>query len=55
MDPGIEPTAMSSKDWDKLDRKVTRTIFLCLSDSILLNASGENSAKKQWENLGNLY
>ena len=30
-------------------------IHLCLSDSILLNVSGEESMKKLWEKLGNLY
>ena len=28
---------------------------LCLLDSILLNVSREDSAKKLWEKLGNLY
>ena len=46
---------MSTKDWEKLDRKVRSTIRLCLSDSVLLNVSGEDSAKKLWEKLGNLY
>ena len=30
-------------------------IHLCLLDSILLNVSGEDSMKKMWEKLGNLY
>ena len=55
VDLGTKPTAASSKDWEKLDRKVRRTIHLCLLDSILLNVSGEDSVKKMWEKLGNLY
>ena len=30
-------------------------ICLCLSDSMLLNVSGEKYTKKLWEMLGNLY
>ena len=55
MDPSTKPTNMSSKDWDKLDRKARSTIFLNLLDSILLNVFGEDSVKKLWEKLGNLY
>ena len=55
MDLGTTPTVVSSEDWDKLDRKATRTIFLCLSDSVTLNVSREDSTKKLWEDLGNLY
>ena len=46
---------MSSEDWDKLDRKVRSMIRLCLLDLVLLNVSEEDSAKKLWEKLGNLY
>ena len=46
VDPGTKPTGVSTKDWEKLDRKVRSTIHLCLSDSVLLNVSGEDSAKK---------
>ena len=55
MDLGTKPIAMSLKYWDKLDRKERSTIRLCLSDSILLNVSGEDSTKKLWDKLGNLY
>ena len=55
MDPGTKPTGMSIEDLKKLDRKARSMIHLCLSDSILLNVSGEDSAKKLWEKLGNLY
>ena len=55
MDLGTKPTVMSKQDWDKLDRKVRSMICLCLSDSIFLNVSGEDTTKKLWEKLGNLY
>ena len=55
MDLGIEPTAMSKEDWDKLVRKVRSEFCLCLSNSVLLNVSREDYAKKLWEKLGNLY
>ena len=54
-DPGTKPTGVSTEDWEKLDRKVRSTIRLCLSNSVLLNVSGEDSTKKLWETLGNLY
>ena len=46
---------MLIEDWEKLDRKARSTIHLCLSELVLLNVSGEDSAKKLWEKLGNLY
>ena len=55
VDLGTKPIAMSSEDWEKLNRKARRMIHLCLSDSVLLNISGEDSMKKLWEKLGNLY
>ena len=55
VDPGTKPTSMSIEDWEKLDRKVRIKIFLCLSDPILLNVFGEESVKKLWEKLRNLY
>ena len=55
MDLGSKPIAMSIEDWDKLDRKARSTIRLCLLDLVLLNVSGEDSTKKLWEKLGNLY
>ena len=55
VDPGTKLTGVSIEDWEKLDRKVRSTIRLCLSNSVLLNVSGEDSAKKLWEKLGNLY
>ena len=55
VDPGTKPTSVSTEDWEKLDRKVRSTIHICLSYSVLLNVSREDSGKKQWEKLGNLY
>ena len=55
VDPGTKPITIPTKDWEKLDRKARRMIFLCLSNSILLNVSREDSAKKLWEKLENLY
>lgn len=55
VDPGTKLAGMSTKDWEKLDRKARSMIRLCLLDSVLLNVSGEDSTKKLWEKLGNLY
>jgi hypothetical protein len=49
------PTGMSKEDWEKLDRRARSTIRLCLTDSVLLNVSGESTAKELWNKLGNLY
>jgi hypothetical protein len=49
------PTGMSKEDWEKLDRRARSTIRLCLSDSVLLNVSGESTTKELWDKLGNLY
>jgi hypothetical protein len=49
------PTGMSKEDWEKLDRRARSTIRLCLVDSVLLNVSGESTAKELWDKLGNLY
>jgi hypothetical protein len=46
---------MSKEDWEKLDRRARSIIRLCLADSILLNVSGESTAKELWDKLGNLY
>ena len=55
VDPGTKPTGVSIEDWEKLDRKARSTIHPCLSDSVPLNVSGEDSTKKLQEKLGNLY
>jgi hypothetical protein len=46
---------MSKEYWEKLDRRARSTIRLCLEDSMLLNVSGESTAKELWDKLGNLY
>ena len=55
VDPGTKPTGMSDEDWKKLDRKAKSTIWLCVSDSVLLNVSGEATTKTLWDKLGTLY
>jgi hypothetical protein len=55
VDLGIAPTGMSTKDWEKLDRKEKSTIRLCLSYLVLLNVSGEATNKDLWNKLGPLY
>lgn len=44
---GMIPSGTSKEDWEKLDRKARSTIQLCIIDSVLLNVSGEDTAKKQ--------
>jgi len=55
VDPGTSPTRTSTYDWKNLDRKAKRTIQLCISNSILVNVSGEATTKDLWDTLGNLY
>ena len=55
VDPGTKPTGMVKEDWDKLERKARSKIRLCLLDSVLVNVFGEDTAKKLWDKLGNLY
>ena len=55
VDLSTKPMTMSNEDWMKLDWKVKRTIRLCISDSVLLNVSGEAMAKALWDKLGTLY
>ena len=49
------PTGMSKEDWEKLDKRVTSTIRLCLVDSVLLNVLRESTPKELWDKLGNFY
>src|SRR5277367_4460034 len=55
VDPGTEPTGVADEEWKKLDQKVKSTIRLCVSDSVLLNVSGEAIVKALWDKLGTLY
>eukprot|EP01018_Ginkgo_biloba_P040974 Gb_20270 [translate_table: standard] len=52
---GNQPTGMKDEDWQKMDRKAKSLIRLCLSDSMLLNVSGEATTKDLWDKLGSLY
>jgi hypothetical protein len=49
------PTGMLKEDWEKLDKRTRSTIRLYLEDSVVLNVSGQNTAKELWDKLGNLY
>ena len=55
VDLGTKLAATSQDDWDKLDRRVRSKIRLELSDSVLLNVYGEDSAVNLWAKLGSLY
>ena len=46
---------VSDEEWKKLDWKAKSTIRLCVSDSVLLNVSGEATEKALWEKLAILY
>jgi hypothetical protein len=43
---GTMPVGMSTKEWEKLERRTRSTIRLSLADSMLLNVSCEYSTKK---------
>jgi len=55
VNPGTKPTIMSVEYWAKMDQKEKSTIRLCISNSILLNVSGEATLKDLWLTLGTLY
>jgi len=55
VDLGTKPTRVTDEGWKKLDRKAKSTIQLCVSDSVLLNVSGEATTKALWDKLGTLY
>ena len=55
VDLGTKPMEMSDEDWKKLDQKAKSTIRLCVLDLVLLNVSGEATAKTLWDKLGTLY
>ena len=48
-----DPTAAAQ--YDVMDRKAKGLIRLCLADSVLINVHEENSAKKLWTKLGEMY
>ena len=55
VDPGTKPIRVSDEEWKKLDRKGKSIIRLCVSDSVLLNVSGEATAEALWDKSGTLY
>ena len=55
IEPSMIPSEMSKEDLKKLDRKYQSTIRLYLANLVLLNVLGEDTAKKMWYKLGNLY
>jgi hypothetical protein len=52
---GTQPIGISTEEWEKLERRARSMICLCLANSVLLNVSGEDSAKNLWEKLGSLH
>jgi hypothetical protein len=46
---------MSTEEWEKIERKLRSTIWICHAYSLMLNVWGEDSAKKLWDKLGSLY
>jgi len=55
VDPGTKPIGVSDGEWKKLDRKAKSTIRLCVSNSILLNVSGEATVKALCDKFGTFY
>ena len=55
VDLGTKIRGVSDEEWKKLDQKAKSTIRLCVSDSVLLNVSGEATVKALWDKLGTLY
>lgn len=48
-----DPIAMAQYDF--MDRKAKGLIRLCLADFVLINIHEENSVKKLWTKLGEMY
>eukprot|EP00253_Pinus_taeda_P008111 PITA_08111 len=55
VDLGTKLMGVSDEEWKKLDRKAKSTIRLRVSDSVLLNVSGEATVKALWDKLRTLY
>eukprot|EP00253_Pinus_taeda_P006039 PITA_06039 len=55
VDPGTKPMGVIDEEWKKLDQKENSTIRLRFLYSVLLNVSGEATAKALWDKLGTLY
>jgi hypothetical protein len=52
---GTMTTCMSTKEWEKIERRERSTFRIYLAYLVLLNVSGEDSTKKLWDKLGSLY
>jgi hypothetical protein len=50
-----KPDDVSQVEWDRLDKKAWGTSWLCLSDSVPLNVTREETAHKLWNNLDEIY
>ena len=55
IDPGTKPMGVSDEEIKNLDRKEKSTIHFYVSNSVLLNVSGEATMKALWDKLGTLY
>jgi hypothetical protein len=53
--PVTQPTGMSMKEREKIERKERSTIQCFVADLVMLNVLGEYSVKKLWDKLGSLY
>ena len=52
---GSKPEKTSDEEWKVMERKAVSTIRLCLSDEVKYSIIKENSPKKLWESLEELY
>eukprot|EP00253_Pinus_taeda_P021488 PITA_21488 len=55
VDLGTKLMGVSDEEWKKLDGKAKSIIRLRVSDSVLMNVSGEATTKALWDKLGTLY
>ena len=53
--PRTTLTSTSKDDYEKLYNKSRHIILVCVVDSVFLNVSDEETLKKLWDKLGNLY
>lgn len=52
---GTKPESTTAEDWKVMERKAVSTIRLCLSDEVKYSVIKENSPKKLWKSLEELY
>ena len=50
-----KPTAMTDAEWEILDRKSLKTVWLCLATSVAFNISKETTTKGLMNTLAKLY